>query len=100
MKKIIKNGYRISLIDANRGINYRLNSIRIEKKVYSSLLKRKAYCLQDESKNSEIRKLCYEFLLAGSCEFSDNKRQKSVETEFKKVATTIMYILDKNTWAK
>ena len=93
MKKLVGNGFRISLIDANRGINYRLNSIRIEKKIYSPLIKRKSYCLRDDSKNSAISKLCYDFLLAGRCEFDDNKRQKSIEVEFKKVAAAILSIL-------
>ena len=90
---MVKNGYRISLIDVNHGVNYRLNSIRIEKKIYSPLIKRKSYCLQDEIKNRAISKLCYDFLLGGRCEFDDNKRQKSIEIEFKKVAATILSIL-------
>ena len=90
---MVGNGFRISLIDANRGINYRLNSIRIEKKIYSPLTKIKSYHLQNENKNSVISKLCYDFLLAGRCEFDDNKRQKSIEAEFKKVAATILSIL-------
>ena len=49
--------------------------------------------MQDGSKNSAISKLCYDFLLAGRCEFDDNKRQKSIEVEFKKVAATILSIL-------
>ena len=93
MKKLVGNGFRISLVDANRGINYRLNSIRIEKKIYSPLTKIKSYHLQDGSKNSAISKLCYDFLLAGRCEFDDNKRQKSIEVEFKKVAAMILSIL-------
>ena len=93
MKKLVGNGFRISLVDANRGVNYRLNSIRIEKKIYSPLIKRKSYCLRDDSKNSAISKLCYDFLLGSRCEFDDKKRQKSIEVEFKKVAAMILSIL-------
>ena len=95
MKKIIKNGYRISLINSNCNSNTRLNSIVVEEKIYRPLLKRKAYRSVDTDKNIEVRKICYDFLMASSCDFEDKKRQQQIERDFKNKAVQILDILAK-----
>ena len=93
MKKMVKNGYRISLVNSNYGGNICLNSIRVDEKIYSPLLKRDAYTSVSTDNNMEVRKICYGFLMSSSCDFEDKKRQQQIERDFKNKAVQILDIL-------